>query len=450
MSSQNPLWDLQRGLVGKDLVCRLELEAITPILVGGYDAKTSHRDLGAEGLRAPSEKGVWRWWARSLVSAAIYRRMGKFPGIRGADRVVSKLLGSTSHRSLYQLVVENSNFRYTDLSSEHGYYSRIARIRLLGLSERFQDRALAPGSRFVVKIYGQGSRDEPRDSFAAYSLVLALALGGVGKATSRGFGKLAVRNVRAQSRVVQEVGRKFGSLYTRRVAEKPEEAERIAKELLETGVSLAEKVLEDRQLKEGRYECPLFETPVENYYRVIASKKAFKYDSLALKAIGIASLKLYWKVHNILKTLPINAEVSGEERLKEAFEQAYSARGVEYDTWILGLPRFQEEKEEEEKEQEKLTGYLASLSAKRKSPAEIRRKSPIIFTPVRLVEGRSYYILILGFKTCDWYELEITHVSGDGTRTPIQVNIDKAFADAMSYVVNVIEEFGETYGAASR
>ncbi|MEM3136993.1 MAG: type III-B CRISPR module RAMP protein Cmr1, partial [Thermofilaceae archaeon] len=68
MSTYSRLRELQRRVRESDRVCRFELTAVTPILIGGYDTRTSH-EVGREGLRPSSIKGVWRWWARIFVSA---------------------------------------------------------------------------------------------------------------------------------------------------------------------------------------------------------------------------------------------------------------------------------------------------------------------------------------------------------------------------------------------
>ncbi|MEM0495290.1 MAG: type III-B CRISPR module RAMP protein Cmr1 [Thermofilum sp.] len=429
MSYADPFEALQNEIRSGDLVCSLELRAVTPLLIGGYDTFTCHGDLGREGLRPLSIKGVWRWWARVLASAAIHRRFGKFPSLEGADRVVAKVLGTIRGRaspSKYQIVVTELDVRTTSLEG----YKSVARLGLLELGGRgiLEDRALGLGSRLRVDLYRQADTRRDEDAFAVASLLLALTFGGVGKATSRGFGKLVPTQMRCD---LAEATKVFNSL--RRLNNEREvlsgaklQSDFIAKTVestLNTCVELTAPLVENME-NAAQHECPLIETPEEGYYRVFVANKLFNGDLDALQAIGRATLKMYWKALDFVrKRIPP----------RDALRKARSITGKAYRTWILGLPRWQEPKKR------RLTGYLAEIGER--DPKTVRRKSPVIFVPMGIPIGSRYYVIVLGFKTCDWSRAMMKYRSlrrSEREATDIP-NIDAAFNQAMDYIKGILE-----------
>ncbi|MEM2275184.1 MAG: type III-B CRISPR module RAMP protein Cmr1 [Thermofilum sp.] len=430
MSYADPFETLQNKIRSGDLVCSLELRAVTPLLIGGYDTFTSHGDLGREGLRPLSVKGVWRWWARVLVSAAIHRRFGKFPSLEGADRVVAKVLGTTRGRassSKYQIVVTELEVRTVPLRG----YREVARLKLLELGGRrgvSSDMVLAWNSRFRIDLYRQASTSPSEDAFAVASLLLALTFGGVGKATSRGFGKLApiqlscnmaeVRGIFNDLKRLSDGGRVLSGtrLQTDLVIE-------IVKRIMNSCVGLAAPLVEGAE-SAARHEYPLIETPEEGYYRVLVANRLFSRDLDALQAIGRATLKLYWKALDFVR--------KGDSP-RNAVRRAWSLTGEAYHTWILGLPRGQEPEEGQR------TGYWVEMG--RRDPERVRRKSPVIFVPMGIPIGSRYYVIVLGFKTFDWSKAVISRWGPRG-REAISIapsSIDAAFDQAMEYIKGVLE-----------
>ncbi|MFN3805279.1 MAG: type III-B CRISPR module RAMP protein Cmr1 [Pyrobaculum sp.] len=381
--TQDDLYRLQEELLNKELVAQLKIEAITPVLIGGYDARTHHA-CGYETLRPSSIKGVWRWWARMLVAAAVYRATGKFPDINTADSIVSRVLGSTKTSSLYRLVVQKEGGRdamsevekqVIEITSKYGYYAGVPRVRLLKLGD--PDKALGPGSRFEVLLYRR-REDKGYDRFAVCSLMLALTLGGVGKATTRGFGKFAVRCNRlvcCDERLT----------YNKLVVGDVNTVENNLKKAIEAGVTEAEKLVKDDPNVNAEHDKPLFETPVDGYYHIAVVDKSFRFDSKALHAIGNATLKTKWE------------------------EDSQGKGPADYHTWILGLPRQTKE----------------------------RRKSPIIFTPLKRANN-DYRIAILAFKTYDWREFVIKRM-GVYKKEEVDKLIDTAFDEAIKRIIKIIE-----------
>ncbi|MEM1829776.1 MAG: type III-B CRISPR module RAMP protein Cmr1 [Thermofilaceae archaeon] len=431
MSYADPFEALQNEMRRSDLVCSFEFRAATPLLIGGYDTFTSHGDLGREGLRPLSIKGVWRWWARALVSAAIRRRFGKFPSLEGADRVVAKVLGTTRGRassSKYQIVVTELGVRTVPLRE----YGEVARLKLLELGGRrggiSRDIVLGRDSRFRVDLYRQANTSPSEDAFAVASLLLALTFGGVGKATSRGFGKLApiqlscdlaeVRGIFNDLKRLGDGGRVLSGtrLQSNLVIE-------IVKRSMNSCVGLAAPLVENME-GAARYEYPLIETPEEGYYRVLVANRLFNGDLDALQAIGRATLKLYWKALDFVR--------KGDPP-RTAVRRAWSLTGEAYHTWILGLPRGQEPEEGQR------TGYWAEMG--RRDPKGIRRKSPVIFVPVGIPIGTRYYVIVLGFKTFDWSKAVISRWGPRGREvvSTAPSSVDAAFDQAMDYIRGVLE-----------
>ncbi|MEM0226461.1 MAG: type III-B CRISPR module RAMP protein Cmr1 [Thermofilaceae archaeon] len=485
MSTYSRLRELQRRVRESDRVCRFELTAVTPILIGGYDTRTSH-EVGREGLRPSSIKGVWRWWARIFVSAAICKRFRytRFVNLEDADKIVANILGTTRDRassSKYQIVATDLQVNEVELAK----YKDVARVKLLrlGRGEIIRDRVLGPNSTFSVELYRLRKTEEAEDAFAASSLLVALALGGVGKATSRGFGKLAVTKVECNLSSVKELYSDLEKLSKGEIFREGSfqvKAKEIVKKIFELCINLASPLVVNMSVS-GQYTHPLIETPVDNYYEVCIPNKLFGSDVEVLEAIGNATLKLSWKR---LKGVDIRSS------------------GRNLDTWILGLPRSQPPQFEPPRDripqanlEEVLRDHLKKLlnrikcgntntddisnmirkkieedrrgreggrREKYKVPtgyfnccekykALVRRRSPIIFVPIKISDGEykgKYYVVILGFITADWDRVSLIHLGFNWnyphyfqvTFRPTQLNdVKRAFNTALDNVVKVIE-----------
>lgn len=521
---------LQEKVLEDRLACRLTVEALTPVWIGGFDTGVLHGDLGAESLRASSIKGAWRWWARSLVSAALYEITGGFPNINQADELVSVLLGKggeKAHQSLYQIVVKVSEDKEGGIKilepqlirrhrggsagssmSRAEAINEVARVKLSALrrepGQKHEISFIDTGSKFVVTLYRQAEaavRGDARhlsEAFAIHSLVLSLTLGGVGKATTRGFGRFALVSADIVDKRVRE---KIGIDYVKEFKEvsNPDDAKGLTRKLVEIGVGLAKTFLNEQELIHNvkqvnpAEKLPVFETPAQNFIIIDAPNKLFANDIQALEAIGRATLKHEWR--KVLGT------------------QAYEKRR-DLHTWVLGLPRAQsllfdgELAEYVDKLREKLTEELVSHGCSHENAREIaskigirsegrekdrgsatrkvsvltgyidckmhnviRRKSPIIFIPFKInsqeasagsmsQEGSGYCIVILAFKTNDWRYSQLKHIGFSKLRrdavakegNPFEVSdistryedVDRAVSLAVKRARTIIEKLGES------
>ncbi|MEM2823535.1 MAG: hypothetical protein QXF69_05505 [Thermofilaceae archaeon] len=68
--------------------------------------------------------------------------------------------------------------------------------------------------------------------------------------------------------------------------------------------------------------------------------------------------------------------------------RAWSLTGEAYHTWILGLPRGRK------LEEGQWTGYWPEID--KRDPRDIRRKSLVIFVPMRISTDSRYYVIVLG------------------------------------------------------
>ncbi|MEM1523121.1 MAG: type III-B CRISPR module RAMP protein Cmr1, partial [Thermofilaceae archaeon] len=446
-----------------------------------YDTRTSH-EVGREGLRPSSIKGVWRWWARIFVSAAICRKFQytSFVDLEGADAVVARILGTTrgeASSSKYQLIIEDLQVRYIELSN----YKEVARVKLLGLGRRdiIGDRVVEPGSTFSVDLYKLRKASEAEDAFAISSLLVALTFGGIGKATSRGFGKLAVTQVNCNIGSVKELYSELEKLNKSEILKETfhEKAEKIIEKIFESCINLASPLVENVNVS-AQHRYPLIETPVSNYYRVRVPNLLFDGDVDVLEAIGKTTLKLNWK-----KSLGMNIRSSGrnidtwilglprsqtprfkepanlaalvdlEKKLKEGLEN--QLKTVKLSRGIVGcenadkiLRKIRKIERDEERRYEVPTGYFNCC---KKYDALVRRRSPIIFVPIKLSNGEykgKYYVAIIGFITADWDRVSLIHLGFNWnyphyfkvTFRPTQLNdVKRAFNTALDNVVKMIE-----------
>ena len=204
----------QRPLLSLDLV------NITPALVGSWLASrfmsTGDRCL-LEPPRPTDIAGKMRWWMRSLIGGMIYNVTGRFPTLAAADRAASLLLGDVKHRggmaSRYMIRVRpmagHENLHSTLENHRYSYDERLAgipRVKLQTLGktgyEELGQIPLPPGAyRFRVELWRRpGARTEPwMDDLAAVSLLAALFMTGIGRMTSRGFGKLKLLNATSKN-----------------------------------------------------------------------------------------------------------------------------------------------------------------------------------------------------------------------------------------------------------
>ncbi len=147
-----------------------ELETITPLFIAGAD----QRNIENEGLRAPSLRGLLRWWFRAI--------MGGMTSVSTMRNLENEIFGSTQRASLVKLKVVPKDVR---------------RIKFVGEDKRCNMKYFRRGydceSKFDVHIY---SREKPEFNLALGSLWTAIILGGIGGRSRRGAGSLRITDVK--------------------------------------------------------------------------------------------------------------------------------------------------------------------------------------------------------------------------------------------------------------
>ena len=448
------LVDIQKRLMSDELIAHIRAKASTPVLLGGYDTRYFHSNLYVEEpIRTSSIKGLWRWWARSLLNAAISEEddiCAKSIVIKDLDTLIGMILGSRDERSKYQIVTEILSRE--GKSRVYEEITDVPRVKLAKLNEHF----LLSGVTFNIDIYRNGFALKEEDEFAATSLIMALIFDGIGKATSRGFGRLKFERI--ESKILSiELKKIISGIFS---PSNYEELERSIIKLINEGVKIARKILQQERISEQMKRIceevkqkrsseeigifPLIETANLNkdFMTVKVLSKNFHDYISVLRAIGNASLKQYHKAYKISKDV--------EEDFRKALKRVENERGHEIHTWLLGLPRAQEPPiikpptnylnkrlseiryKLEKKLRDSLKSYNESLLSnivkeftskiskkgnaikiptgyyfvdlKERRVIEIRRKSPIRFAVIETA-SHSYWVVAYMFKTSDWVEL---------------------------------------------
>ncbi|MHA1363061.1 MAG: type III-B CRISPR module RAMP protein Cmr1 [Candidatus Freyarchaeota archaeon] len=154
---------------------QFELEAVTPIFIAGAD----QRSIGKEGLRAPSLKGLLRWWFRAI--------MGGMVPLRDLRLLEGSVFGDTSRKSLVKI----KSVARTDPSE----ISIPNSLRYLWFSIYMQKRhnqrlqCYSPGNRFEIVMR---SDDEKVLEIVSGCLWAVVYLGGIGSRMRRGAGSLKI------------------------------------------------------------------------------------------------------------------------------------------------------------------------------------------------------------------------------------------------------------------
>jgi len=433
----------------EDLLLELKLRAITPILIGGYDTETYHKELDLrEPLRTSSIKGVMRWWARALIGGAIYREYGVFPTIEIADEYVSCLLGSTrsSSKVAIETHINHKQARLIEFKGEWRKerdrrgrekeklvritawvdqesigttdFSRCARLKLLFINPRDPLSGYAPGTEFSLRVYKNAVSDmsDVEKQLAVFSLILGIFFDGIGKIISRGFGKMEIAEVKCGDEIKELEERLRGIFNDVKSSERADDA---IKQLLKGAQEKADEYIEEKQLSPASKlsQKPEIEVLDKSYFDYELINKFYNDWQQAVISISRAFLKASWKQYLSMS-------------LKSPGEQLH--------TWILGLPRSQ-----------RRTGYF--LLKKNKEEAG-RRRSPIRITLVE--SGEKLRPLLFGFKTYEWEDIihgrrdrpQLYHFSKLGRkviRRPVlkllsKKTIDDVFDDAFNLVRSLL------------
>lgn len=181
-------------------LARLTIESIGPISLGGYDTRVK-RTIGpvtiTEAFRLGSLKGVWRWWTRAYIAGAAWDL--SLNEVDEATRRVNELLGSTERASKFGLRLADPPIVTDSKYDDFRRAKRIPRIGLLLMGRRGRQReevyyrTFYRGLRAELEVYERKQISSTKRKLAFGSLITALKLGGIGKASRRGFGSFSVK-----------------------------------------------------------------------------------------------------------------------------------------------------------------------------------------------------------------------------------------------------------------
>jgi len=160
----------------------LEVETITPLFIAGAD----QRNIENEGLRAPSLRGLLRWWFRAI--------MGGIVSAKDLRELESKIFGSTNQKSSVKIL--------STTKSQPSEISIPPDLRYLWFSIHMQKRknqrlqCYPPKTKFKITL---SSHDENSFKIASGCLWTLIYLGGAGARMRRGAGSLKVNNVSGET-----------------------------------------------------------------------------------------------------------------------------------------------------------------------------------------------------------------------------------------------------------
>ncbi len=323
------------------LTTELEVKIETPLSVGSYDP---YRVDELWYLRPTSIKGVWRWWARTIVAGVLHDRglLNSGNGLRLVSQIVSEKmgLGSTEKPSLFKLAVEVKK------EPEHlkeDYLKNFQRYKLLSKREGAKPQFVR-GGIFSIKLEPLG--DVEGKEAAIWSLLVALTLSGIGKGSRRGFGCLNIISLKSD-----ELRAKWNLA-------NPESLRTLLERAYE---SVSRLVEEGRGRAEGLPQIPALSKAVinGNYVSQVCVVSRVRLEDLH---------NFFLRSH---RTKVLMGSFSAMDTLRQKWEG-----------WILGLPRSQKKKEresrreekEEEMQKEEETGYIIT------DKDIVRRASPFILS----------------------------------------------------------------------
>jgi|GEM_PF-3521768 len=420
-----------------DEIIKVRAENVSPAILGGPDTYTVREINGKVawyGLRPTALRGVWRWWVRTLIAGLLWDA-----GFRGYDyqslaRIEARLgLGNVSSEnepneaSRLILTIDSIDISKEPLSMskfkvDSKYIDNKGRLKTSRIFEDFMNsrntsyenepwkvlisipryallitgkdpykkvprelysrQPIPPGAmKLTVTLRSRGSVSDWVKKVCSAALILSLTLGGLGQATSRGFGKMKVDGVGGSS---ADVGKKVINIITtdevnavKKILEilssdsaKPDLIRMVSR----TGTNIR------RQTGDGLPPVPTFHPDT----MLVKAVKDPKYRGRIgvgrnpwklMAAIGRACLKAEWKV---------------------LARRGYRSPGRNLHTWPLGLPRCITEKGGRVR-----TGYL--LETDGEEPG--RLTSLVRITPLLGEHGKTN-LIVYAFKTADLKELQ--------------------------------------------
>ncbi|ABW02339.1 type III-B CRISPR module RAMP protein Cmr1 [Caldivirga maquilingensis] len=394
----------------------LTLRLVTPLFTGSADPNSVDYDWP---LRPSEVKGVWRWWARTFVSGALYEA-GQLHGHPDKDIIkvpkkdeakkVSKIVGEklglgyageesvASHLKL--IIRHGQNIRINKACSNRVSGKVLQRIGLLTLDCRTL-QYVEPSAEFYVTIDKHNNvklNDDNAIKASLSVLSIALTLSCFGKGGRRGLGCLDVDKVDGDYSFLFNLNHK-----------------EFAKKLNYT-IELVKDIVKEMS-KSGLESCELPPMPVVSNVELtkcvdVKVKNRYVDRLFVFQLFEVYGRDLLPKLHNFFLR-PERAKIlMGNPKAKDELRNEFMA-------WILGLPR-----------EQKGTGYRLM------SNNIVRRASSMLLSIHGINNDVAYLAL---FLSADWPSGLTWHGAGS---KPITIN-ERDIINA-SYVA--LNEFLEYLG----
>lgn len=429
----------------------------TPVIAGGPDGISVHRVSGQLewwGIRPTAVRGVWRWWIRVLLAGLLWGEgvTCDYRGLAELERLAG--MGSTEEATgVFLEVKSNVSARPVEKLDESFFGDRrravqvlerrckgrepsgleclylIPRYRLLAMSPEagvriLVDRQPMPPHSVKLNITIRLRRERFRRYAPLYreALGLALALGGIGQMTSRGFGKFSFSGLSLGGGLVGEV---YGRL--RRALEE----DGVLGELVEAARKTGRRT-RGACIEAGDAGLPL----VPAFHPEATRLELVKRTKYLLEPRPRGPLRYGGECNTALDVLVSSGRAFLKAEWKLARGDSLFASGARYHTWTAGLPRVIKRRH--------ATGYLLGNG----EPG--RWQSPIRVTPI---PGRPWSVAVYGFRTRDLYRLvvdeELTYHYLRRRRIPRHrpvldilrgegKSVEEAFDEAFDMVVDIL------------
>jgi len=303
---------VQDRLLDEDRLATITVETVTPLRIGGYNAKPySERLQLMEKPRTQSLKGVWRWWARALIAGALLSFNGKEIELTNINEKLNPLLGSTTSASKLSLRIHEIE-KGAVIKGEN-LQKKISRINLLMRSRDKKEQELIKREelyykelKFKVDLIRRVNIKERKEKFALASLTLAFMLGGLGSIQTRGLGKFTVSlDDKTRSKNLElggAIDRVYGSSNSAELTDALIEMIKLAFDYTQSFLKSKSKLT----VKVKRSLIPAIIPNSPNIFRIKTFKKPYNNPIEALIHIGNATLGRNWRRFCFALTRNIN------------------------------------------------------------------------------------------------------------------------------------------------
>jgi CRISPR type III-B/RAMP module RAMP protein Cmr1 len=428
-----------------ETIATLQIRTITHTLIGGYNASPYSIQLNLpEFPRAQEFKGLWRWWFRALIGGVLWesglrgnelkeRTIKTSMDVLGSLKSVSKLILNVNldfegwksrFKKIKNIPTEKVSFSKVIPSCENKKCASFSfspippRLFLLqmGLSQEVAGSRIScfePGTSLSLTLKRRPRRtlssiSKLEEKVALEALCLSLIFGGIGAITRRGFGATHIDAINDcdYEDIKGPVEKIFKEGDEETLRNFIDQVMKDTRGLLQVGSSEALQELPDFPILSSQnkiFRWTLWKLKLEEDREVDGILQRMGYEDIEamrlLAWLGYSTVKAAWKINNNKR--PTDPDFN-------------------FHTWILGLPR-----------EVGGTGY------KPVDEKYNRRVSSISLKPLRRMDNGSWDIMVYGFVSRDWPEIE--HFSYPNI--PKTINIDeKMINQALEQAWNMILE----------